>query len=272
MKILGMVVSARRLGNSEIAVREALMGAEEAGAETEIIRLTDYEIKPCIGCMRCAFKKEKCHIKDDCNRVYEKMLEADALILGVPDYILGAAGYLKMLLDRSMGYLFAQNRPFYGKPAMAIVPYGVKDWEGLTMPMVSIFLLSLGYRIVDQIMVRCQGPGEILFNEEVLERCHKTGKLIAAGAVKYRGKEGTCPVCHNNLMEIDELEVRCPICNIKGHIIIEDGKLSVKFEDPENHRWTPENIKEHFEKNVLPSGPRYMKLRNEIKERLKRYR
>ena len=267
-----MCVSARKLGNSEIAVKEALMGAKEVGADIEFIRLTDYEIKPCIGCMRCAFKKQQCHLKDDCLTIYQKMLEADALILGVPDYILGAAGYLKMLLDRSMGYLYTQNRPFLGKPAVSIITYGVYEWEGLTMPMASIFLLSLGYKVIDQFMVKCQGPGEILFDEEAMDRCHKDGKLLAARASQYKGEEGVCPVCHNKIVEIDGLTVRCPICNIKGHIVIEDGKLGVKFEEPENHRWTPENFKEHFENNVLPSGPRYLKLREQIKEKSKKYR
>ena len=46
MKVLGIVTSHRRLGNTEILTKEALMGAEEHGAEVEILRLTDYHILP----------------------------------------------------------------------------------------------------------------------------------------------------------------------------------------------------------------------------------
>ena len=49
MKILGIVASHRRLGNTEILVKEALMGAEQEGADVEIVRWTDYQILACEG-------------------------------------------------------------------------------------------------------------------------------------------------------------------------------------------------------------------------------
>lgn len=78
MKILGMVASFRKYGNSEIAVKEALLGAEEAGAETKLLRLTDYNIKPCTGCMRCVFKKKQCPLQDDVETIHKEMAVADA--------------------------------------------------------------------------------------------------------------------------------------------------------------------------------------------------
>jgi len=53
-KVLGLIGSARRWGNSEVLVREALLGAQKTGASTEMLRLTDLHIEPCTGCMRCA--------------------------------------------------------------------------------------------------------------------------------------------------------------------------------------------------------------------------
>ena len=53
MNILG-VTCGRRMGNSEVLLKESLMGAEEvSGADAEIIRLTDLGIKPCKGCAVC---------------------------------------------------------------------------------------------------------------------------------------------------------------------------------------------------------------------------
>ena len=52
MKILG-VTCGRKNSNTEILVKEALMGAEEAGAEVELVRLHDLTIKPCTGCNSC---------------------------------------------------------------------------------------------------------------------------------------------------------------------------------------------------------------------------
>ena len=84
MKVLGLVASYRRLGNTEILVKEALMGAEAEGAEVEILRLTDYEIQPCRGGALCLFGTKLCHIQDDLNYLLDKMNESDAIILGTP--------------------------------------------------------------------------------------------------------------------------------------------------------------------------------------------
>jgi multimeric flavodoxin WrbA len=57
MSILGLHCG-RRMGNSEILLKEALMGAEErSGVEAEIIRLMDLTIKPCTGCEACTKKR-----------------------------------------------------------------------------------------------------------------------------------------------------------------------------------------------------------------------
>ena len=51
MKVLGLTCG-RRLSNTEILVKEALMGAEEMGVEVEIVRLMDLSIKPCTRVQR----------------------------------------------------------------------------------------------------------------------------------------------------------------------------------------------------------------------------
>ncbi|MHA1431093.1 MAG: flavodoxin family protein, partial [Candidatus Freyarchaeota archaeon] len=76
MKILGLVGSYRKYGNTEVLVREALMSASEMGAEVELLRLTDLTIKPCKGCMACVFKNAECRIEDDANFFFSKLFEA----------------------------------------------------------------------------------------------------------------------------------------------------------------------------------------------------
>ena len=75
MKVLGVVASHRFLGNTEILVKEALMGAEGQGAEVEIMRWTDYEILPCEGLATCLFGGTGCKLrgKDDHNYLLEKL-------------------------------------------------------------------------------------------------------------------------------------------------------------------------------------------------------
>ncbi len=77
MKILALVGSYRRNGNSDILAKEALMGAEEAGAEVELLHLTDYKIEACQGFGLCLFRKEGCHIEDDVKEIWSKIEAAD---------------------------------------------------------------------------------------------------------------------------------------------------------------------------------------------------
>ena len=106
MKILG-VTCGRKNSNTEILVKEALMGAEEGGAEVELIRLHDLTIKPCTGCNSCVidlFEKGgsgQCVIKnDDFDFFNEKFLDCDGMVVGSPTYEKSPSGQLKSLNDR----------------------------------------------------------------------------------------------------------------------------------------------------------------------------
>ena len=52
--VLGIVASPRKLGNSELAVKEIGSRIEEPH-QLKMIRLNDFDIQPCIGCYRCLF-------------------------------------------------------------------------------------------------------------------------------------------------------------------------------------------------------------------------
>ncbi|MFP4364396.1 MAG: flavodoxin family protein [Spirochaetia bacterium] len=50
MKITAVIGSPNRKGNTAALTEYALEGAEEMGAETELLFLKDYDIKYCMGC------------------------------------------------------------------------------------------------------------------------------------------------------------------------------------------------------------------------------
>lgn len=63
MKVLGVVGSPRKEGNTDILVEETLRGAKEAGRETEKVFLNDLRISPCqsVCTEYCGFlSKEGC--------------------------------------------------------------------------------------------------------------------------------------------------------------------------------------------------------------------
>src|SRR4030066_2145532 len=106
MKLLGFSCG-RKNGNTEVLVKEALMGAEEAGGvEVQFVRLLDVDIRGCLFCKAC--KKimegaEGCVIKDDAAFLYNCIMDCDGIILGTPVYALDRPGVLKMFEDRMMG-------------------------------------------------------------------------------------------------------------------------------------------------------------------------
>jgi multimeric flavodoxin WrbA len=104
MKVLGIVGSPRREGNTEILVREALLAAGDAGAETEIVLLHGKTIAPCDGCHTC-FQTGFCKIKDDMQPIYKQMEEADAIIFGSPVYFQNVTAQAKAVMDRTFQYL-----------------------------------------------------------------------------------------------------------------------------------------------------------------------
>lgn len=98
MKVLGIVGSLRRGGNTELAVQASLKVAQDLGVEVEMISLADYRIYPCDGCGHC--KTQACHLDDGMQELLPKIAAADALIIGSPVYYGGISGGLKCLLDR----------------------------------------------------------------------------------------------------------------------------------------------------------------------------
>jgi len=109
VKVLGISCSLRKGGNTEILVGEALAGTREVGAEAELLTLAGKEIKPCDGCYSCE-KTGKCHINDDMQPIYEKLLEADGIIIGTPVYFWFMAGQTKVLLDRTIALRYPSLR------------------------------------------------------------------------------------------------------------------------------------------------------------------
>jgi multimeric flavodoxin WrbA len=100
MKVTGIVCSPRKGGNTEILVREALAGAQDCGAEIELLTVWDRDIRPCDGCQSCE-KTGTCRIKDGVQEIFQRLLQADGIVWGTPVYFFSATAQAKMLIDRS---------------------------------------------------------------------------------------------------------------------------------------------------------------------------
>ena len=123
MYALAINGSPRKGGNTETLLKTALAPLEEAGWQTEFVQVGGKPIRGCLACGKCREKKNmRCAIaSDDFNSVMEKMVRADALLLGSPTYFTDVSSEMKALLDRS-GYVAVNNgRAFRGKIGAAVV-------------------------------------------------------------------------------------------------------------------------------------------------------
>jgi len=123
MKAVAINGSPRKGGNTEILLKKVLAPLAASGWETEFIQLGGRPIRGCQACYQC-FKKKNSHCsqKDDgFNRCFEKMVAADAILLGSPTYFSDVSAEMKALLDRAGLVALANGGLFRGKIGAAVV-------------------------------------------------------------------------------------------------------------------------------------------------------
>jgi len=275
MKLLGIIGSGRKRGNSEVLAKEALLAAMEIQpSEVELIRLTNLTIKPCNGCMRCSEPVMKpCPVKDDAHWLFEKIAEADGIAIAAPTYFLVPSSPIALISSRAfMGrHLVERCR---GKPVVTIVVSGRRVGEGLTAPLLSILPLVLGFEIYGSMSVAALGAAEILLNEESMEKARDLGRRLVTKE-KMKPPPFRCPICWGHMVRLTRGGMMiCPICYIPASVSVEDGKIALSFEntDLSKTHWNVSNWLEHdVEANITPAMTKYREAFKDIKAKLQRY-
>lgn len=118
VRVLGIVGSPRRGGNTETLVDEVLLGAEEAGGKTEKVILNEVEVNPCQACDKC-YKDGGCVHDDDLEAIIKTMKESEIWVLGTPVYWWGPTAQMKAFIDRWYGI---ERAVFRGRGVILVVP------------------------------------------------------------------------------------------------------------------------------------------------------
>lgn len=100
MKVLAIVGSPRRKGNTNYLVDLALEEAAKNGVQTEKIILTQFNVNPCIGHDDCA-SFDSCMQKDDTNWILNKFRKSEGIILANPVYYYNVPTQMKAFIDRN---------------------------------------------------------------------------------------------------------------------------------------------------------------------------
>ncbi len=99
MNIVGFVGSPRKGGNTDRLVEEILAGAQDAEHQTEKFYLCDYDLTP----IDPVYGEDSTWTdprQDAADELIDRMVAADAVVLGTPVYWFSVSGLLKLFIDR----------------------------------------------------------------------------------------------------------------------------------------------------------------------------
>lgn len=114
MKIIGFSSSrANHDGNTDRMVKAIL---EKSGHETEFIKLTELSYSSCKGCVQLCAPSQVCRLEDDLYPYYQKLKEADAVVLGSAVYFGTVNAGMLSFIERFFGYrhveIVIRSKPF----------------------------------------------------------------------------------------------------------------------------------------------------------------
>jgi len=190
VKLLGIVGSPRRGGNTEFMMREALKAAEQEGAETELVSLVDFTLKACDGCRAC-FETRNCVIRDVVEKLFGKIAEADGMIVGSPVYFYTVNAQTKTFIDR-VGYLHnaRERKPFRNQVGGAIAVAG-RSGLGNALSQIALFLAAARMIMVSPyVMTLAREKGDAIKDARGIELAKELGKSmvqIAKATASLRG-------------------------------------------------------------------------------------
>ena len=185
-KVLILLGSPRRKGNSAILAEAIARGAKAAGASVETVFFQPLEIAPCKACYACQKPKSKgCAIDDDMQPIYRKMLEAEAWVIASPVYWFTMSAQIKLWMDRCLAFGAYAKDPFEGKRIAVAMSYGGDDpFDSGCVNALRTFQDAyryVGAEIVGMVYGSAMEPGDIKANKALLKEAEGLGRKLVSG-------------------------------------------------------------------------------------------
>jgi multimeric flavodoxin WrbA len=121
MKVIGFSAgSVGREGNVDRMVKAIL---DKSGHDVEFVKLTDLNFSGCKGCVQLCARPQVCKLEDDAQPYYEKVKEADAVVIGTPVYMDTITSTAWAFIERFFGYRHVDIL-IAGKPFVTVVGGG----------------------------------------------------------------------------------------------------------------------------------------------------
>jgi multimeric flavodoxin WrbA len=179
MKVIGISGSPRD-GNTDWMIKKVLESAKNSGAETELILLRKLDIKFCNGCDICYGTGKKCVIKDDMQEIYDKLLNADVIVVGTPNHFKNVSSLTKIFIDRTNAIVKPER--LKGKKAIGLC-VGAQDLSDTQHCANALKRFFIGHelKIVDIIKARADKPKEIIKDKKIERKLLEVGRKTIKG-------------------------------------------------------------------------------------------
>ena len=188
MKVVAFNGSPRKDGNTLILIKRVFNELEKEGIGTELVQLSEKEIRGCIACYKCIENKDqRCAVKNDAaNEYIEKMLGAEGIILGSPVYFNDVTPEMKALIDRT-GYVSRANGRMFKNKVGAAVAAVRRSGAVHTIDSMNHFFLSGEMILVGRAMGMGRERGEVEKDEEGMRLVKTLGQRMAWLLKKIHG-------------------------------------------------------------------------------------
>jgi multimeric flavodoxin WrbA len=276
-------------GNAEIVLKEALKAAEATGVQVELIRLDDLHLP----------SGPEPAEPDDAWWFWERLLDADGLIVSAPILSRTMPARLKLLVDRLLGpnadraiveqilqMRAAGQKPVFAfradervlKPRIAgFIAVGgalTPQWKTLALPTMHLLTFSMQIAVADQFVISGAGtPKSVVLDTDALKRAAQLGVNVASqmgrtfDEVQYEGEAGACPLCHLNVVELRGRFVACATCGAQGTLA---DDFEIEWTDLTTSVITMREKSSHSQE-ILDTAQRHSAVRDAITERAAAY-
>lgn len=189
-RVLAIMGSPRRHGNSERLLDACVSGLAEAGADVDKLVVVEHDIHPCRGCNACSSTGE-CVVVDDMRDVYPRIDGADAIVVATPVFFATVPAVLKALFDRMQPYWarrYALGQDAPGRRPGAILlargggdPYGSDAAVTTTKSVFGVLGIDC-LAVVD--VEHVDGPADMGAHPDALDAARALGERLAREALR----------------------------------------------------------------------------------------
>lgn len=181
MKVIGINGSAREKGNTSILLSIVFEELKKQGIETEVISFGQELIHPCRACFACGGKGNCIHHKDSFVKTFERLVNADGILLASPSYSADVSANMKAFIERAA--VVADMNPGILKHKVGASIATARRAGGLSaIDTMHHFFLNHEMFVVGSTywnIAYGQMPGDVLKDEEGISTMRCLGKNMA---------------------------------------------------------------------------------------------